>query len=325
MINRMRDPLPGQTRVSEEYLKSLQVLSPDDITNDPSWFIAIIAVTSNKERRTINSLKSTAMARKNSTRKFLWDIDIRVHGAENLSKQILRYVRSINDILTASFVIEAPAILTENINPSRGLSNGTPVIMHSLSLKIDDRQNSRDIMFYETTSEIELELPPTYINVSLPNTPPEKFKNLTLIENECIIPVPLSSFPHNEHIPLPGKKTTLLVTAKPHACDLAFSMTNHKLQGRNCNRLVIDINERSLIPKIEFHSLYVALTRVHFSKDLRILPYDKSTGGLQHLLKLNPSSSIGVFLKGFDNNNKWKTSLAKNAATNLETPITKGN
>lgn len=66
--------------------------------------------------------------------------------------------------------------MTENINPGRGLSNGTPIVFHSLVL--DPRENFENIrvaLDENGHEDITLEFPPSYINVSVPGVNPEDF------------------------------------------------------------------------------------------------------------------------------------------------------
>ena len=62
--------------------------------------------------------------------------------ATRISESDREYIYNRYSQFTGTFVANAPGFLTENINPLRGISNGTPISYHSLSLdpKDDDHR-----------------------------------------------------------------------------------------------------------------------------------------------------------------------------------------
>ena len=70
----------------------------------------------------------------------------------------------------------APGFLSENINPSRGLSNGTPIIFHSLVLDPKENfENIREMLENNDNQDIKLEFPPSFIKVCIPGVDPNDF------------------------------------------------------------------------------------------------------------------------------------------------------
>jgi hypothetical protein len=67
--------------------------------------------------------------------------------------------------------------------------------------------------------------------------------------------------------------------------ELARAATFHKVQGITTGKIILDLSLRpQLLGRIDFHSIYVAITRVRKLDDIRLLPSRLS--GFGHLLKL---------------------------------------
>jgi hypothetical protein len=67
---------------------------------------------------------------------------------------------------TVLFAVGAPALLTENINPARGLANGSEVVLHSLTVDEADRDALQERIARAVPGEIILlERPPLAVNV----------------------------------------------------------------------------------------------------------------------------------------------------------------
>ena len=68
---------------------------------------------------------------------------------------------------------------------------------------------------------------------------------------------------------------------------LAFAVTYHKIQGKTVPKLILDLNNNSQVP-LQLQSLYVGISRVRCSKDLRILPpLSSSSANMVHLTRLH--------------------------------------
>lgn len=85
--------------------------------------------------------------------------------------------------------------------------------------------------------------------------------------------------------------------------ELAFAVTYHKVQGQTLDRIVLDLNGKVSVPE-----LYVAISRVRKSDDIRILPlWDAQTK--QKLSELEFSEDAV----------KWGRKLADRARSNHDT------
>ncbi len=147
------------------------------------------------------------------------------------------------------FVAGVPGFLTENINPSLGLSNGTPVVYHSITL--DPREDFHNVMecIAKLTSfqtNICLEFPQVVSN-------PNDFIDRSLVPSEVVIPIQFAKFP--EKIKIQLQNMDLSVDVKKHAVEMGFAVTVHKMQGQTCERVIVDLNERPFPPPINFNGL----------------------------------------------------------------------
>lgn len=206
-----------------------------------------------------------------------------------------------------------PGFIKENINPRLKISNGSPIIFRALTL--DPRENYRAILQLIDESngreDINLEYAPTHIHVQLPHANPNDFIGRTLVPNEVVIPIPISENATVNSITFPGRQDILEVKVKKHSVEMGFAITVHKVQGQTCNRLIIDLNPRPFFPKINFHGLYVALSRVKLGGNLRILQLQPTTHDLSYLLQLKPAEYLTEWLAGFDNNGCWSAATSK--------------
>ena len=126
-LNRMRTPLPQQPRISTQHIKNFKTLSQTDVINDVNWNWAPIVVTSNKERVKINDYQTKNWARFHQIPRFIWEIPILGRQWSGNRTEKHKYVYENYPAYTGCFVAGAPGYLTENINPTLGLSNGTQV------------------------------------------------------------------------------------------------------------------------------------------------------------------------------------------------------
>ena len=62
-------------------------------------------------------------------------------------------------------------------------------------------------------------------------------------------------------------------------------------------KIILDLNKRPgrLLGKLDFHGLYVGLTRVEYADNIRILPC-QDAHKLKHLLTLKPDHNLKAWL-----------------------------
>ena len=104
---------------------------------------------------------------------------------------------------------------------------------------------------------------------------------------------------------------------EPFPFDLAFAMTIHKAQGRTIPLVIVDLTQHPLrVAQHVYSSVFVALSRVETSENLRLLEPVGATRRPRHLLyewlqHLEPDENIKPFLRGFSTENgNWSTAHA---------------
>ena len=55
--------------------------------------------------------------------------------------------------------------------------------------------------------------------------------------------------------------TCLKMKCRGHPVQLAFASTVHKIQEQTCNKIIVHLIHRPFVPQMNFHSVYVALSR----------------------------------------------------------------
>lgn len=156
-------------------------------------------------------------------------------------------------------------------------------------------------------SDVFLKFPPIYIHVEVPEADPQMFKDKSLIKGKVVIPVRLTSKEKEHKVYFPARNDPVIVKIKPHAVELAFGITIHKMQGQTCSRLILDLNKRPFKPSISYHGLYVALSRVRNSQHIRLLPLQPHAINFNYLFKLSPPKMLTDWNRGFNLEGEWSS------------------
>ncbi len=93
---------------------------------------------------------------------------------------------------------------------------------------------------------------------------------------------------------------------------MRFALTGYKVQGQNCKKLILQLNERPFVPKITFNSLLVSLSRVQRGNDISIMPIHSGSHGLHYLTELRPDDAF------IDWNDGFEEDLGSGAVWNIE-------
>lgn len=176
-LNQIRDPKNGQDRIDKTKVQALKPITSTDFQQDPQWLKASLVVTSNKERYLINNLRSKHWAVKTRTPRFVWHYPLCGYLAAKTHTLAHNYIYANYPEYRGCFVAGAPGYLTENINTSRELSNGTPIIYHSMTLNPkEDIERIENLINNDSMDDIELLYPPSYIHVVVPEAKLEDFE-----------------------------------------------------------------------------------------------------------------------------------------------------
>ena len=189
---------------------------------------------SNFERHHLNRKQAEAFARAHNLPLVLWRLPLTGRASELLDDTMLHDLYENEPGLWGAFVRGAPAMLTQNIQPTKFLVNGASGYMHSLSFP---GQEPAELAPQASTSgyrRVILDEPPLTMNFQL--TLPESDDGVgieTLVEDAVVVPIIKSRHaePYNtsslwacmKHVP----KT---LRFHDHPVDLPFAVTVFRLQ-----------------------------------------------------------------------------------------------
>jgi len=320
IINRIRQINPPMEDIIAEIQRDYQVLSKELIERDPLFLSCEIAVTTNNQRFYINQSQSKAFARRNNTCRFTWKENICGTHITHLKHQSSVNSLYINEpSLTCYFVANAPGSIRENINPSRGLTNGTTVTLHSLVL--DDREDKgcvADAMLNSPIdTDIVLRFPPKYINVRMDEVDIKEYSPFTLVPNEAVIPITTTRSASRHHNYTPESNEKIPFSSRSLNVDLRFAKTFQKLQSQTCKRIIADLNLRPFIPKVTYHGFLVTISRVTHHLHFCRMPDQPGSGGIAYLSTLHPPQDLATWLSSYGDEGLWE--VAKLALPVVET------
>lgn len=130
------------------YLKSIQLTTEDTADPNSPWVTeSVCLTTSNIERATINDYRSKLFAIVKGEICVVWPLKTQGVQSASLSTSDLTQIQMRYPETNGYFVRGAPAVLTENLNPEKGLSNGTVAIMNALVFDQSDKELYEETMF----------------------------------------------------------------------------------------------------------------------------------------------------------------------------------
>jgi len=320
------DKLSEGKHITMDDLNKDKRLYPSDLENTSSeWAFAPILVASNKERIDICGRKSLLFAKHHSTYIFKWRSQIISWKNKPRNVGDRQAIVESNGCFWETFVPEADAFLTYNVNNDLGLANGSPVSMHSISFSSEDQLLSvkSKIDSLPPGSEIVLDSPPCSINVRVLESLDSKTKIslkrraqfAILKKHSCcpdaiVIPIkPNASYGKAHCFSIRGPSSLSRVETRPtFPIELAFAMTVHKAQGRTIPRVVLALSQHNVtLCRMTYPSIFVAMTRVKHRDHLRILYHDSGARpgrvGLQYIATLKPNKNVLHYYAGFTNSN----------------------
>jgi hypothetical protein len=293
-------------------MRDTMYLTHADVLEDPSWTEASIVVPTNAQRENMLPHLVVNFAR--------------LRGLPVLRFRYVLYAQcSIDDFesdatyrrfpaLTGYFVQSAPVFISANINPNKGLANGTCAFMHSLSWE-------DDAYIHEVQERISRAQPGEIIDVDLPLSLNVEVKVTPLNNAQWSRPDDETLHAGRVVIPLDcASEAAVTLTSgakmkyKQFMCELAFVITFHKCQGRTISKVILDLNRQPGQGNVQYSSLYVGLSRVRSGSDIRLFPaLDQRAAGvmnqhpdaLHHLTHLRPNADLGIWWSGFDELGHW--------------------
>ena len=250
----------------------LKVLSDQDRA---AFRTATILVASNIEKNHINriALQNFALLE----RKPILRWRKKMHGnkghiPDDLLERLYESVPELQEL----FVQGAPVYITKNICPSKKLANGTKGVLHSVTL------GSVQVFDYDKVSSAQ---PGSIVDIPTPYT-----VNIRSELDGALVAVKHSYVPKRLQT-----NRTLNLSVCTHSFHLCFATTFHKAQGMTLSKVIVELNNRrgrgKKLGQLNWHALYVALSRVRCAEDLRIINKLTPTS-FQYLNDLKPSADL---------------------------------
>ena len=212
------------------------------------------------------------------------------------------------------FVAGAPGFLDSNIQPSRGLANGSPFKFHSLTYSSEDDSAAVHAFAQNRGNRLVLTMPspPQFVNIIIQRgNNSESGLNIPLgdvlvnPETEVIVPIALSKWTSTaEAVPLEDQARPWELSVKAFPLQLGFALTFHKVQSKTIAKGILVLGERSFLPQINLPMLFVGMSRFKSSKDMRVL--DPVGKDFLYLLNLKPDPIIDHWLSGIQVDGTWQ-------------------
>ena len=316
----------NNTVVTSEDFKIYKHLTTDDMNNNFSN--ATFIVSTNRERENIAFEMAQLFALRNKRPLIRWRLEIRSWLNRPPFTQRSNLI-NCDPIFYDHFVQGIDGYLTENINISLMIGNGSKVKYHSLSFATKDQEKhvGRLIQNSKPGEIITLDFAPSYVNVELYQ---DKFKEDVKhklhsmkiqtddpnLEGKIIIPLTSYRKPPN----LKAMPTMITETCYQPArvsivpmfpLQLGAAVTVDKAQGRTIDKVVVCLSQKSnKIMDMNRNSIFVALSRVQKRDDLRLLIHDEQDKRkeLQYISQLEIDQFYFDYLNGFE------------TSTNIEDP-----
>ena len=281
--------------IDEAFVKSMKRLSKADM-RDPGWRYAPILVTSNVERHVINKSQVMRYAREKGLPVFTWvnplvkvPFEVDTSTQEKMDPSARKY-----------FVVGAPAFIGKNVNSAAtGIVNGSAGWLHSLSWGPKCEVNLDGN--YKPGELVEVPVPHT-VNVMLKI---KGSKRGEFIGGE-IVPMGLTETENT--------KEDAKLKRSSHPVELGFCVTYHKIQGQTVKRIILALHPRMScqLMRLNFESLYVAMTRVRRAEDIRVMCWPDAD--FKHLLKLKRPACFDAWLASYTDEGMWDSKELINLA-----------
>jgi hypothetical protein len=199
IIQRLRDT-SVECPIDNELIDYLQehTLKQNHFREDPTWGLAPVITTSNRERSNLVLALAKITAKQLGVPVIRWKIPITGNLAKKYDGYELSLLYENEPSLWGIFVEGAQAyIKAENVSPPKGFANGSPVNFHSIVLSAKDNNAFLKEQISNTApgEVINLPNPPIFINVRVHIANGKA--NETLVPGIVVIPLPVSSSTEN--------------------------------------------------------------------------------------------------------------------------------
>ena len=307
--------------ITPQFFDSIKPLSKEDIAGSFRFgpFGTVSCVTRNHIN--IDKIRDFAMALDRPL--FKWKLCVvGTNGCKGPPPhEVLDNLYDSEPTMFGYYVEGAPVLLTENVQATRHVVNGTRGLMHSLICHEDETPNATERRGYH---EVTLLHAPTAMNVVVGATPPR-----TAFWHGELLPDLAECMPEAHDVQIvpifTANQTTTISCTSAYACinevrriemkglalQSAFAFTDYRVQGRSLGRLVIDTTFRPTRPFHTACGFYVLVSRVRTRDGLRLLK--PCAAGRKQILKLQFPRELSVWNASYDNDGRWSDTLAAEA------------
>jgi hypothetical protein len=215
-----------------------KILTRDDFEQDPELFDAPIIVTNNKLRESLNLHMAKEFGKRHGVPVLRWRVKVTGKSARACTEEELEMIAGHFDCLFALFVLGGPCYLTNNINPAKGLANGTAAIMRRLVFATREEHDEchAQIAAAAPGEVVDLMFDPVAVIVNVPSMSPtaypdESLQNINGLSDEdksagFVIPVMPSKYA--EKLKIGDDSTRTEWNYYEPGFELGFSITFHK-------------------------------------------------------------------------------------------------
>jgi AAA domain len=322
-IDRLRNAVEFPQPITEEFLSHLRgrQLTKEMVEKDHNFYFATRIVLLNDDRRMLNRRLMIDYARYNKQPLIRFRYKMSGAIASSLSEaERNAFYEAYPEYFEGCFSMNAPCILSENMNPSKGAANGTLgrfVGVHYELLDSDDeetreaklaaKQIIRDAEETGDFQNILLPIVPDFCVVDITASVADTRSDIeTLVEGRRVILVPFAKKPENNphgfalmetvgNI-IAGKPTSISWTQ--HAVEPAFAITVDKSQGKTLSYVLFDLNKVIGRP-FKLEMVIVGFSRCKVGANFAIFPLANPTA-LDHLRNLKHDPDINHFFSSFN-------------------------
>jgi hypothetical protein len=318
------------------------VLNQKDVSDCSNWTTAPILATGNRERASIISTRALAVAKKLGVPLIRWRLALNAKSSSTLSTSQITELYENEPRAWGYYIQGYPGYVRKNVNVGRGVSNGTLITYHSLTLsevkeaplipvrgdEYDDddgndcghfghgygyanvETDAKRLAQAKAGDDIVLKQPPLSINAMLENRSADEFTDCTVVPGFPVIPLLAQTEYVKCYVPGQGQVT---LSFKDINCDLALSATFYKAQGRNMP-LILGCLSKNPCPllRLTFSSVFVWLSRTRTAATCKALPLLKGETW-DSLSSLRASENLIGYLNGFSDNEPWNAVRAREA------------
>jgi hypothetical protein len=233
-----------------------KILTRQDFEQDAELYDAPIIVTNNKLREALNLHMAKEFGKRHGVPVLRWRVKITGLSAQACTEEELEVIAGHFDCLYAIFVQGGPCYLTNNINPAKGLANGTAAVMRRLVFETKEQHDECQAQIAQAApgEVVDLNFDPIAVLVNVPSLSPDvytdkKLQNINGLNAEdkkAGFVIPIMPTQHPEKLKIGDASTATEWNYYEPGFELGFSITFHKgmlpddCDGDNYERTIHD-------------------------------------------------------------------------------------